>query len=58
MRELERSRRNWKIICDDFAAMIEPWPACRRAYFGKLAMLSLLTFRPFEAARYALRVRA
>ncbi|MGF1543428.1 MAG: glycosyltransferase family 2 protein [Parvularculaceae bacterium] len=55
LRDLERSRRNWKIICDDFAHLIGRRNDLRRAYFGKLAVFSLLTFRLGDALRYAAR---
>jgi len=46
--------RNWKIICDDFAHLIDRSKPLRAAYYRKQCALSLLSLRLIEAAHYAL----
>jgi len=54
LRDARRNQRNWKILCEDFAHLINPDPRLRIMYYGKQAVLSVLTMKPAEAARYGL----
>ena|SRR6056297_2748350 len=52
LKSLHRNYRNWKIICDDFAHLIDPEPELRKRYYGKLAILAALSLRPSSALHY------
>jgi len=54
LRDARRNQRNWKILCDDFAHLINPHPALRKMYYGKQAALSVLTVKPVDAIHYSL----
>ena len=51
---INRNAVNWRIICDDFAHLIERFPDVRRKYYGQQAKFSAAAIRPFEAVRYGL----
>ena len=53
-RDAEKNRRNWKIICDDFAYLIDPAPTLRAAYYLKQAAFEFMNGRALGALHYGL----
>lgn len=54
LQNLDRRYANTKIMCEDYAHKFDLERSLRKDYYGRHAILALLTLKPIEAIRYAL----